>query len=675
MKKNTLIHQCKRLLFILFILALSQLIPPVVSAATDPISSAPIVSATMPDVEAPSTPILISPEDNSLINDSTPEFIWAASTDNVAVSYYQLYLDGAILFDNIPTTATDNSDYTLTLDPITGYYQLIVKASLTEGSHTWKIAVFDTSDNSAESVTWTFTIDSLAPTFVITQIGDLDTSISAQDLGTIPSEPIELDANEPLFVGTGEANSSVSLTIQIPGQADQTVTFSINSSGNWQYQFGILPRDEIITLNFVIQDLAGNITVLDDLKIIIPTEVIIIPPQPTSTPGPSPTPLPPGVSPIPTPTLGPTQEPIITIPLIPLKEILYNLGQQIPFVQDIVDIIPEPIKQAFEDSAPVANVIVAASIPLISTAAVASQFGGQLSFNLITKILQALGLVPPGKPQGLVFDSSNNQGVSFATINVTSVGERQNQIVNEVIVTNDRGIYHGLKLPPGKYRLSVKHSDYLFPSQKKRPFHLGVKDFYQGEIFTIESDRKPEFLLIPVDPVEKNTGAFAKKTRLRIFLTRLARLTNTFIIPLFFFSFIMAIFYSTIWNWLVVGLYLIIIFGRIRKRLARPDISGQVLGFDSVEGFDSAEKNQAQSYPLSNAIVKLIKIDTNEVVSVVFTDKKGRFTFYDQKDQYQIIVYKGDYLQTQVSEGMSLEIIDSKKQKVKDLQIMMRKIS
>lgn len=648
-------------------------------ATTDPQSELPIVSATMPDVVAPSTPILISPSNNSLINDNTPEFVWSASTDNVGVSYYQLYLGGSLYFNNIPTSNTDNSQYTLTLDPSTGYYHLIPKISLSEGSHTWKIAVYDASANHAESVTWTFTIDSQAPTFVITQIGELNTSISAQDLNTIPTDPIELTANEPLLGGTGEANSSVTLTIQIPGEADSTVSFNINSSGNWQYQMGILPRDKIITLNFAIRDAAGNLTVLNDLKIIIPTAVIIIPPQPSATPTSavsiSPTPLPPGITAIPTPSLIPTQGPQISIPVVPPKEILYEIGQQIPILNQLAKILPEPVKKALEDAAPVANIIVVSSVPIISSVAVASQFGGQLSFNLITKILQALGLVPPGKPQGLVFDSTNNKSVSFAVVNVYSVGEKQIQAVNEVIITNDHGIYQGLKLPPGKYQLSVRHNDYLFPTQKKRPFHLGFKDFYQGEVFTIESDRQPEFLLVPVDPISRSEHIHSNKTRLRLALTRLARLTNTFIIPLFIFSLIMAIFYSTVWNWLVVGVYIIILLTRIRKRLAKPDVSGQVLGFsEDIKLSDEENPDSLPTVPLANAIVKLIKIDTNEVVSICFTDQKGRFAFYDQKDQYQLIVYKGGYLQTQAGEVIQLNVIDSRYKAANKLKIMMKLI-
>lgn len=630
-----------------------------VFAGTDPIKESPNITAQMPDVVAPSTPILIAPENNALLTDNTPEFIWTRCTDNVGVSYYQLYLDGEIKFDNIPLINTDNSDYTLTLDPITDYYHLIPKNPFSDGSHTWKIVVFDETGNFAESVTWIFTIDSIAPTFVITQIGEVLTSISAQDTSTIPDEPIELEDNEPLLLGTGEASSSVAITIQIPDNPDITDNFNININGDWEYQMGILPRDIIIILNFLIRDQAGNISILEGVQIIIPTPTIVIPPEPT-TPPTSITPAP--DSPTPTPALVPQ----IVIPIIPIKEIIYETIQKIiekiPLIADIIKAIPEPISKILKNLAPISSIIVSSLVPIISTVAIASQFGGQLSFNLLTKILQALGLLPAGKPQGLIFDSETNQGIPFAVLTLSRVSDKLDFIINEQIITNDEGLYRGIKLPAGQYQLSVRHPAYLFPTQKNRPLHLRIKDFYKGEIFNINNEQKPEFLLVPIDKASGQNKVYSRKIRLRLFLTRLARLSSTLLIPLFLFSLLVVSFYPTIWNWAMVALYTILVFVRLKNKLVKPDISGV-----------SLDKTTQQ--PLKNVVIKLVEIKTGEIAAVTLTNKNGQFFFYHQKGEYQIIPNKINWFWVQSDGKMKLEVVNTQQEKVNNLMVVMEKQS
>lgn len=627
----------------------------------DPITTGSVVSAQMPDVVAPSTPILIAPENNSLLTDNTPEFIWTRSTDNVGISYYQLYLNGSIKFNNIPTSNYNHADYNLSLDPLTDYYHLTPKNALADGSYTWKIVVFDEAGNFAESVTWIFTIDTTAPTFVITQIGELLTSISAQDLNTIPSEPLELTHNEPLLIGVGEANSQVWLTVKIDSQPNQTFNFNINNLGDWQIQLGILPRDTIITLDFLIRDLANNTTVLEGVQIIIPTPVIIIPPQATPTPT---TLLPPGTpAPSPTPDLlapTPTLAPQIVIPLLPPKEIIYQ-ATKIPIVANLLSALPDVVKKTLTDLAPIASVLVGGLVPVISMVAVASQFGGQLSLDLLSKILQAIGLMPAGKPQGLVFDSETNQGIPFAVLTITMISDKLEFIINEQIITNDEGIYQGIKLPPGNYRLSAKHQDYLFPSQKHKPAHLSVEDFYKGEIFTINDQQKPAFLLIPMDKVDQHTTGYSKKLHLRLFLVRLSRFSAKLIIPLFIFSLMVVSFYPTLWNWAMVILYSILILLKIKNSLLKPDIAGTCL-----------DHNTGQT--LANTVIKLIEINTGDVVTVTLSDYKGQFFFYKQKGEYQLIAYKTAWVWMQESGGMSLTVINSTQQKVLDLKVEMKSL-
>ena len=55
----------------------------------------PKVTLTIVDNIDPTTPILISPTDNSYVTTGTPTFVWEESTDDRGISKYQWYLKGS----------------------------------------------------------------------------------------------------------------------------------------------------------------------------------------------------------------------------------------------------------------------------------------------------------------------------------------------------------------------------------------------------------------------------------------------------------------------------------------------------------------------------------------------------------------------------------------------------
>lgn len=122
MRKMTLLNHKQRnwffLIFLFLISSTSSILFAQVTGITseEDITTNPkvrdsVVTATVPDIILPSAPILISPNNNSLLNDGTPTFIWQESSDNVGVTYYQMYLDEILLFDNISITSNSNSNY------------------------------------------------------------------------------------------------------------------------------------------------------------------------------------------------------------------------------------------------------------------------------------------------------------------------------------------------------------------------------------------------------------------------------------------------------------------------------------------------------------------------------------------------------------------------------------
>lgn len=609
------------------------------------------VTATVPDNAAPTTPILIAPPNNSIITDSTPSFVWEAATDDQGISKYVLFVDGSIKFDNIPISDTTNANYVLTYDSGTGRYTLTPTAGLTDGTHTWKIQAWDTSSHSTDSVTWTFTIDTTAPSFVVNQIGTATgLAISAQDVSTIPLTPLILTANEPLIVATGEASSVVQTTLVIPGDPTQNFTTTIDVNGNWTLQLGILPRGVVMTLNFLITDTAGNLSILNGVEFMIEQDVIVFPPvSPTPTPEPteppsSPTP---GVTPEPSsppsPPSTPAPSPFIVIPITPPRETIYLL------IQDLIDRLPDSVQDALEtlgpiveDLAPISAAVVALAVPIMSTIAVATQFGGSLSPTLLLKILQALGLLPIGKPQGLVFNSETDEGVPFAILTFRSKDPDFESSIVETMVTDTDGIYKGINLPAGTYQLEVSQQDFHFPTSHTRPAHLAMSDYYRGEEFELTDKQEPLFL-IPVDPLVSN-GKHRLIIKARLFFARLTRQTSFILYPLAFLSAILVILFPTVWNMLVFGLYAYLVTRRAIFWFKIPIITGQVV--------------DEQGQPMEKVIVRLATVDENALAAVLLTDTNGEFRYYGQPDVYQLSLQKLEYVWMENKAALSFYQVD-----------------
>lgn len=615
----------------------------------------PVVTATIPiwDVTPPSTPILISPSNGSFLNYTPPTFVWQASVDAFGINnpeygmdHYIFYLDGNDLFGQLPLVSTETPNYSLVFDPGLQQYSLTPKFNINDGSHTWKVRAVDYFDNYSESVTWTFTIDTQAPHFVLNELGEASVSISAQDPNTIPNEPIVLTQNRPVLKATGEANSTVQLTVIIPNQSNLTYNTTVSSNGNWELELPLLPRDVVIGLSFIITDQAGNVSVLETVEFIIETPVIIIPiptlppapspspspsPSPTASPlpgDPSPSPAPPSPSPSPSP-----QVPGIVIPILPPEEIAHQIIKQVadyvPLeLADIVRNLPDFVTRPIRESTPYAGLLVSAFVPALAAVAVASQFGGQLSLLVLMRLLQALGLLPKGAPQGIVFDSTTHEPIPFALVSVYKIVQNKAELV-ETVVSNVDGIYSGVELPAGTYQVVVSHLDFEFPSAKERPKTVSVLDFYRGEQFEVKDEQNQIVLLIPMDA--KEPGKVPKTSRrIRVRLAKLARFSSYLTLPLFLLSGLFAVIFPSLWNSLVFICYCALVSRHVFAWFKTPIITGVVV-----------EMNTGK--PISQAVIRLTKPSENNKVSILQSNEAGEFRYFGKPDTYLVNIYHQDY--------------------------------
>ncbi len=640
--------------FTCVIVALANWLTPLhrVLASTQSEEGDVTVSASIADNAAPTTPILISPNNGSYVTTSKPTFVWRESTDANGIARYELSLDGSTLFGSIPTTPTENDDYILTYDNVSNEYSLTVKDNLSQGTHTWKIRAVDALGNGSDSATWSFTIDTQAPNFVITSIGDAVVTISAQDASTIPSSPIELNDNEPLIIGNGEANSTVQTTLTIPGDPTQQFTNTIASNGVWGLQLGTLPRDVVMILDFVITDQANHVSVLSSVQFIILSDTIVFPPaspsptpspvaspSPGASPEPSPTPgATPPLSPSPTPPSSPGPSPIIEVTYIPPDEILNEIIQEtgellLPIITTIRSVLPPQavttLDQAGDLLAPVSALALAGFIPLAAAVGIATYFGGTLSLTLLIRLLQAFGLLPAGRPQGLVFNSITGKPVAFALLTITTTDPGK-PVLSETVITNPEGVFKGVALSKGTYRISVSHQDFLFPSLRPRPSYLNADEFYQGQEFTITTTKDMPTFLIPMDPIAGKEEKASQSLYWQLLLVRLAKMPAALAVPLCIISGILTFIFPTIWNWLVFVAYLALLTGRAGAELRRPTIHGQVV--------------DTKGAPIRDVVIRITEVASNHSAAVLITDENGSFAYYGDSDLYQLAISKIGYL-------------------------------
>lgn len=599
---------------------------------TNPKIRSNTVSANVPDNAGPTTPILISPPNGAVVTTNMPTFVWQASTDDQGISSYKFFINGTMVFGNLPTGSATTPQYTLVYNSTTQQYSLTQTAGISDGIYTWKIEAVDTMNNVTGSATWSFTIDTQAPNFILTQLGTETVNISAQDNSTIPTSPIQLSANEPLLVGTGEPSASVQTTLIIPGEPTQYFTNSISAGGNWALQLGVLPRGVVMTLNFTITDGAGHIIVLNGIQFIIPQGSIVIP---TSSPSGSTTP---GMS-SPPPGFSPGPSPFIEIPLTPPREIIIRASQ--PVTQRLA----APFRDFLSNLGPFLAVLLFILIPFISTMAVASQFFGQLSPHLLFRILQALGLWPDGRPRGMVFNSQTGRGVPFALLIITRADAGTNAGVElaETVLSDHDGIYHGPQLAAGMYGTIVVAENYAFPSKIPRPFYLSALDFYTGETFSVADQQAPN-LLIPVDPTV--TGELPMRVKARLFLASLCRYNPVLLTLIFIFSLLITIVWPSPWNWMIVGIYIVMMAVKMWRALHQPVIVGTVIGTDGQ--------------PREDAIIRVRDPETQELLSISQSDEWGRFKYVGPAALYDLSVQKPGYIWKEGETTINFSKVDAR---------------
>jgi hypothetical protein len=432
------------------------------TATTSPKTRTVNVTATVPNNNPPSVPILISPDNGSKSSTTIVTFIWHSSTDDFAMGKYQLFVDGSLLFDDLPPDAVKNTAQ-YSYKEINGIATLALKYALAEGDHTWKVRAYDNDNNRIDSATWSFTIDSTAPILTITGVGEVETSISAQDVNTIPVDPIEIYDSSPTISGYTESSATMQLSYVIPagfsGAGTHILYVTAYTTGLYQFNLPVLPPSAVIRFQILSRDSVGNSTIIDNVPFMIKRRIIYVP----------------GIL---TPPLPPE------IPIIPVEEVR----------QEIVNIVrpyvPEPVVDIVDTVTPYANSALGFAIPLARLFAALWLIGipvWNISVRTLLRTAHSVGLWPffwlppiPHHAQGIVFDLETQKPIAFALISIMRM-DPNGPVVIDQRVSNRYGTYETVRLPAtGSYILVPKHRDYLFDREAALKRFSTAHEVYTG---------------------------------------------------------------------------------------------------------------------------------------------------------------------------------------------------
>lgn len=464
-------------------------------------SSASLVSATVPDIESPSIPILISPEDEAILTTNTPTFVWYGSTDNVGIDHYDFWLNELVYISNISPVDQDTAIFTLVVNEASNTFSLRIKEAISDGDYTWGIVASDAVSNTATSATWDFSIDTLAPYLSITKIEDETVLITTANSQTLPTEPVSTKHKDPLISGLGEPNTTLLIILAIPGQNTVSTTYIIGSGGTWSYQFPNLDKNTLVTLTLIIEDSAGHTNTLTPIQFIYKslTETPASPTveAPTTTSYPRPTIYLAALTPTPYPTLRPSEQsplqPFITLFNRPKSDLVIKRGK------DKVTFITEERRPFWEWLSPAILLLPT----LIMVIILVYQFGRVPDITMIKIILWWFGWRNKQKPDGEVHDRSSLKPLLLIPIEVVNPVSKESTIVS---VTNRSGEFLLPKLEPGDLILNPKWSGLQFPSIAKRPQSVPWHRFYLGEIVSYNNDLPWPFVHIPVEQLKKQSS-------------------------------------------------------------------------------------------------------------------------------------------------------------------------
>ncbi len=248
-----------------------------------------------------------------------------------------------------------------------------------------------------------------------------------------------------------------------------------------------------------------------------------------------------------------------------------------------------------------------------------------LLMRLWSLLLIALGIKKKSNPWGTVYDSVTKQPIDPAYVVLMDM--QGNEVATSI--TDIEGRY-GFAVPPGTYTIIANKTNYEFPSKKlagKTSDELYDDLYFGGPIVITEQDG----LItknIPLDQQNFDWNEYAKNEqhRLRHYKRQdlfIARLSNIFFILGFIVTAISVLVVASLFNIVLMGLYIVTALGRLFKVRIQP--KGSVA-------------DTATDMPLPFSVVRVVSTATNKEIMHKVAGPTGKYYALVANGDYRVVV-------------------------------------
>ena len=243
-------------------------------------------------------------------------------------------------------------------------------------------------------------------------------------------------------------------------------------------------------------------------------------------------------------------------------------------------------------------------------------------------LLTFLGIKKRAHIWGVVYDSVTKQPLDPAV--VLLLDQKGNDVTDAITDLDGR---YGFLVGPGIYTLAANKTDYKYPSDKLKGRHFDelYQDLYFGEQIEVKESGGVIAKNIPLDPLKFNWNEFAKnEQKLMKFYSRrdlwFARVSNAFYIIGFIVAIIAMVSVPRPFNFIIVGLYLLIYLLR-RTHVLKPKPHGVLI-------------DKQTKLPIPFAIIRVFSAVTNTQIIQKVTNKIGKYLILVPNGNYYVKVDK-----------------------------------
>jgi len=243
---------------------------------------------------------------------------------------------------------------------------------------------------------------------------------------------------------------------------------------------------------------------------------------------------------------------------------------------------------------------------------------------------------------GLIYNGLDKTPVDLAIVRL--IDNETGKLIQSK-VTDREGRYYFIT-NPGSYRIEVKKTNFLFPSNllKGQIVDGRKRDIYHGEMLMVTEEKAAITANIPLDPV----GEVKKPTRL--IWSRLGRGLQNFISIAGMLLTAASLYISPKWYIAVLLVVHIVVFFAFRRMSSGVKNKSWGIIYD--------EKTKK---PIGRAIARLFNTRFNKLVATQITDRKGRYQFLAGDDEYHVTYEHRGYQPKQTTinlKGKKPNVID-----------------